>query len=76
MEPDTKKLGGGHHEDVSDISRVNAKILEEKRVPLLRGQVGACRTQADEDSMPMQVGDVVQRGGGGRAATAMPPLEP
>jgi hypothetical protein len=43
MEPDTKKLGGGHHEDISDISRVNTKILKQEGVALLLGEIGAGR---------------------------------
>ncbi len=66
VEPDTKKLGGGHHEDISDISRDNAKIIEQEGVALLLGEVGAGRPQVDEDRMSLKVGDVVERCGGGR----------
>ncbi len=66
MEPDTKKMGGGHHEDISDISRANAKIIEQEGVALLLGEVGAGRPQVDEDGKPLKLGDVVERCGGGR----------
>jgi hypothetical protein len=67
MEPDTKKLGGGHHEDISDISRANTKVIKQEGVALLLGEVGAGRPQVDEDRMPLKVGDMMERrGGGGR----------
>ncbi len=67
MEPDAKKLGGGHHEDISDISRANTKIIQQEGVALLLGEIGAGRPQVDEDRMPLKVGDVMERrGGGGR----------
>jgi hypothetical protein len=65
VEPDTKKLGGGHHEDISDISRANTKIIEQEGVALLLGEVGGGRPQVDEDRMSLKVGDVVERRGGG-----------
>jgi hypothetical protein len=76
VESDTKKLGGGHHEDISDISRANTKIIEQEGVALLLGEVGAGRPQVNEDRMSLKVGDVMERRGGGRAAGAAPPLEP
>ncbi len=66
VEPNTKKLGGGHHEDISDNSRANAKIIEQEGVALLLGEVGAGRPQVDEDRVSLKVGDVVERCGGGR----------
>ncbi len=65
MEPDTKKLGGGHHEDISDVSRANTKVDKQEGVALLLGEVGAGRPQVDEDRMPLKVGDVMERRGGG-----------
>jgi hypothetical protein len=65
MEPDTKKLGGGQQEDVSDISRVNTKITKQEGIAFLLGEIGAGRPQVDEDRMPLEVGDVVERHGGG-----------
>jgi hypothetical protein len=76
MEPDTKKLGGGHHKDISDISRANAKIIKQEGVSLLLGEIGAGHPQVDEDCVSLKVGDVMERCGGGRAAAAAPPLEP
>jgi hypothetical protein len=65
VEPDTKKLGGGHHEDISDISRANTKIIKQEGIALFLGEVGAGRPQVDEDRVSLKVGDVVERRGGG-----------
>jgi hypothetical protein len=76
MEPDTKKLGGGHHEDISDVNRANTKIIKQEGFALLLVEIGAGRLQVDEKRMPLKVGDVVERRGGGRAAGTAPPREP
>jgi hypothetical protein len=65
MESNTKKLGGGHHEDISNINRVNTEIVEQEGVALLLGEVGAGRPQVDEDRMALKVGNVMERRGGG-----------
>jgi hypothetical protein len=66
VEPDTKKLGGGHHEDISDINRANAKIIKQEGIALLLGEVGAGRPQVDENCVSLKVGNVVERCGCGR----------
>jgi hypothetical protein len=73
VEPDTKKLGGGHHKDVSDVSRANAKIIKQEGVALLLGETGAGCQQVDEDCVPLKVGDVVEQCGGRPQAAAPPP---
>jgi hypothetical protein len=40
VETNSKKLRRGHHEDIGDISRVNAEIPQKEGVTLLLGQVG------------------------------------
>jgi hypothetical protein len=71
MEANSKKLRRGHHEDIGDISRVNTEVPQEEGIALLLGQVGSGSLQINEDSMSLQIGNVVER----TAAAASPPLE-
>jgi hypothetical protein len=68
-EPDTKKLGGGDHEHVSDGGNVHGQVLQEELVTLLLRQIGLDSTQVNEDGKTLKVGDMMERcgGGGGQA---------
>ncbi len=64
-EADAEKLRGGDHEHVRDGGDVHGQVLEKKLVPLFLGEIGLNRPQVDEDGEALEIGDMMQRGGGG-----------
>ncbi len=61
METDVEELGEGSNKHISEISSVNAEAREQEGVASLLREIGAGSMQVDEDSVPLQVGDVVKR---------------
>ncbi len=53
-EADLQKLGGRHHEDISNSNDVHSEILEEKLIPLLLRLIGPDRLQVNENSKKMR----------------------
>jgi hypothetical protein len=62
-ETDAEKLGGRNHEDICNSSNVDSKVLEEKLVPHLLGDVGPNRPQVDEDGKALEIGHMMQGSG-------------
>jgi hypothetical protein len=74
-ELETEKLRGGHHEDVGHRGRLHGEVLEDEIIPLFSRGGEPHGSKIDEDSMALQMRDVVEaiirrrRGSPGRAPT-------
>jgi hypothetical protein len=62
-ETDAEELGGRNHEDICNSSNVDSKVLKEKLVSLLLGDVGPNRPQVDEDGKALEIGHMMQGSG-------------
>jgi hypothetical protein len=60
---DAQELGGGHHEDIGDISMVNTEILKKEGVALLLGRIWVGCMQVTEDSVALEVSNMMKWGG-------------
>jgi hypothetical protein len=68
-EPNMKELRRGDHKHVRDGGNVHGEILKEKLVTLLLEEIGLNSAQINKNSEALEIGDMMERiGGGGRQA--------
>jgi hypothetical protein len=65
MEANTEKLDGGHNEHVNDINRVYTQDMEQEGVAVLLGEACPGSMEVDEHPVPLQIGNMMERSGGG-----------
>jgi hypothetical protein len=65
MEANAEKLDGGHNEHVNDINRVYTQVMEQEGVAVLLGEADPGSLEADEHPVPLQIGNMMERSGGG-----------